>query len=288
MGIYDRPYYPESQTTFSWKPARTWSAVNAILAINIVVFLADAIYNPANGAPGILQALALYDGDLFQPTRWFSFLTHGFTHASLRGPGRGIMHILMNMFVLWMFGRHVEAELGRTRFLVMYLTSIILCGLLTVLWHLAWNEQTPGMVGASGAVSTILIYFVFLAPQARVIFFIFPMPAWVMGLMIVAWDFIGGFNPNDNIAHEAHLFGAGLGAAFFYLGVPGFSGITSLQRWWRQRKFRVVQANEEKDQSLAADADRILEKVNQSGYDSLTPREKKTLEKYSRTLRQRQ
>lgn len=286
MGIYDRPYYSDDSENFSWRPAKTWSAVNALVAVNVLVFVLSLIYDPADGR-NLQYYLALWDQDLFHPTRWFSIITYGFTHASLRSPN-GIWHIVMNMFVLWMFGRHVEAHLGRNRFLIVYMTSIILCGLLTAIWHLAFNLQSNiSMVGASGAVSTVLVYFCFLAPHARVIFFVFPMPAWVMGLIIVGMDFFNSFGAEDNVAHEAHLIGAALGAAFYLYGVPRSNGLGWLQQWWRKRRLRVVRVDEKKKEVLAAEADRILEKVNQSGYDSLTATEKKTLEKYSRDLRSR-
>ena len=90
------------------------------------------------------------------------------------------------------------------------------------------------------------------------------------------------------VAHETHLIGAALGAAFFFYGVPGKAWLDATNQWWRRRKLRVVRADEQRKESLAQDADRILDKVNRDGYDSLTSSEKKTLEKYSRDIRSRQ
>jgi hypothetical protein len=65
-------------------------------------------------------------------------------------------------------------------------------------------------------------------------------------------------------------------------------GVDSIQRWWKRRKFKVHAQNDPlaSDEELEArEADRILEKIHASGKDSLTSREKKFLEKYSQSVR---
>jgi hypothetical protein len=148
-------------------------------------------------------------------------------------------------------------------------------------------------VGASGAVSTVLVYFICTNPRVNLLLFgVVPVPAWALGVGILVYDFLGSLagliGGGDRVAHEAHLIGAGVGAVYFFFGVPGSGLWQRLRLWWRSRHLRVVRAEQNREQALAEEADRVLEKVSRSGYDSLTAREKKTLEAYSRKLRSKQ
>lgn len=290
MGLYDRDYYGDRGSDFSWRPGSTWSGVNLMIAACIGVYVLDIISMGLFPDHRVVRYFASYPEDLKNPLRWLSFLTYGFTHAPLDSSSSGIFHILMNMFVVWMFGRIVESKLGKTGFLTMYLISIVVCGVLTAVLHLIFGGQR-GVIGASGAVMTVLMYFIFTAPNAQVVLFVIPMPAWVLGVIVMAQDIIGALfvasGTAPTVAHETHIIGAILGALFFYQGIPGTQWLDKVQFWWRTRHLRVVRAKEERRESLANEADTVLEKVNQSGYDSLTNAEKKLLEKYSRELRQK-
>jgi len=290
MGLYDRHYYGDRESDFSWRPGSTWSGVNLMIAACIAVYALDIISMGLFPAHRVVNYLASYPEDLKNPLRWFSFLTYGFTHAPLDSSSSGIFHILMNMFVVWMFGRIVESKLGKTGFLTLYLLSIVICGISTAVIHLIFGGER-GVIGASGAVMTVLMFFIFTAPNAQVVLFVIPMPAWVLGVIVMAQDIIGALftatGSAPTVAHETHIIGAILGALFFYKGVPGKQWLGQVQFWWRTRNLRVVRAKEGRHERLAIDADKVLEKVNQSGYDSLTSAEKKLLEKYSRELRQK-
>ena len=109
---------------------------------------------------------------------WQALLTSMFLHG-------GWMHLIGNMWFLWIFGNNIEDSMGHLRFLLFYL----LTGLAASAGHIfsVPGSQIP-TVGASGAISGIMGAYIVLYPRVRVLtlffFFIFirliPLPAWVM------------------------------------------------------------------------------------------------------------
>ena len=114
-----------------------------------------------------------------------------FTSMFLHG---GWMHLIGNMWVLWIFGDNIEDQLGHFQYLVFYLTCGVGAAALHVL--LNWGSPIP-TVGASGAIAGVMGAFLLLYPRARVTtflppFFLFPLPAWVvLGYWIVVQFFSG-------------------------------------------------------------------------------------------------
>ncbi|MFM7516791.1 MAG: DUF6576 domain-containing protein, partial [Pirellula sp.] len=91
-----------------------------------------------------------------------------------------------------------------------------------------------------------------------------------------------------------HLFGILFATAYFFLDWSfsrlqnPMEGVTSIQKWWKRRNFKLHtqdDPNLSDDELEAKEADRILEKIHASGKDSLTSKEKKFLEKYSQSVR---
>ena len=137
----------------------------------------------------------------------------------------GWMHLIGNVWFLWIFGNNVEDSMGHLRFLVFYL----LTGVLAAAAHIVADPRsTIPMVGASGAISGIMGAYLVLYPKARVdtlfwfLFFIrvVPLPAWVMlGYWMVLQ--VGGTLATSvggagGVAYAAHLGGfiAGLVLVF--------------------------------------------------------------------------
>ena len=289
MGIYDREYYRD-EDSFSWQPARQWSGLNLIIVACVIVYVADILFIRVDPQYRIFRVLAANSSDFANPLRWFSFFTCAFAHSPIDDPQRlGILHILMNMFVLWTFGRAVESRMGRTAFLILYLTSAVASSVLfTGIWTVIGRPTS--VLGASGAVSAIFVYFVCWNPRVTLkLFGVLDVPAWAVGAGILLYDFVGSlsalFGSENRVAHEAHLIGAAIGGLAFYWGWPNASLLNKASFWWKTRHLRVVRAKEEKLEKVASEADKVLEKVSRSGYDSLSAREKKILEEYSRNLR---
>ena len=167
--------------------------------------------------------------------QYFNVLSSMFLHG-------GWMHLIGNMWFLWLFGNNVEDSMTRPRFLTFYL----LCGLGAAMAQvLAEPSSAVPMVGASGAISGVMGAYLVLYPRARVFTFVplgfifttIALPAWVMliywmvlqifgglaqtvaeeGGGVAFWAHIGGFvaglaliklfaKPNHVLAHEAQRY----------------------------------------------------------------------------------
>jgi len=303
MGIYDREYYQDDygQRGFSFGGQRQqMMMVTKVVIVTAVIFVLD-IFSGGNVSAFLGLDLVFYR----RPWLVYQLLGYGFVHA-------GVWHIALNMFVLWMFGRFIEERLGRREFLFFYLASIVFAGLVWLICQHVWllsSEQGrvlleqvqpggkwPSLVGASGGVVAVFLIFVLYYPKQTVYLWgILAMPAWVLGAFIIGINLIQGITGTAGVtAWEAHLGGAAF--AFLYLrsGISFdrlFSRVAERRpSGWkfprRGPKLRVHDPDGS-DQRLAAEADRILDKVHREGEQSLTGRERRTLEKYSRRVRGR-
>lgn len=279
MGIYDREYYRDEPRA-GLLSAR--SVVTNLIVINVVIFLLDVI-GRSNGSFALSDWLALQPDLVHHPWRFWQLVTYGFVHDP-----NNIGHVLLNMFVLWMFGRELEEMLGRTEFLCMYLAAIVLAGLA---WVIAGMLTPLGpLIGASGGVTAVMMVWVMNFPRRTILFMFFlPMPAWVLGVFYVLVDLNGAVQGSGQTAHIAHLAGAAFG--FFY-----FRQKWNLSRLMPRRlslaSFRLrprlrLHDPQKADQELSREVDRILDKINRQGEASLSSKERKTLEKASRRYQQR-
>jgi len=142
-------------------------------------------------------------------------LTHMFLHGSW-------MHLLGNMWFLWLFGNNVEDSMGRGRFLVFYLAS----GLAAAGLQVATNPSSGvPMVGASGAISGVMGGYLVLYPTVRVYtlmpfgFISVPLPAWMMLLYWFGLQLLGGLGASGEggVAFWAHIGGFVAGAVLVKL-----------------------------------------------------------------------
>lgn len=314
MGLENRDYYRDEQPSSfdSGIPGLRFdrqSIVVTLIVINVLVFLADT-FSPeltqydmlySKPADGSIPEVELEDGlripsdQIGVGQRWlayllalksnalwqvWAYLTHGFAHASLSSD-IGIMHLLGNMLTLFFLGRPVEERMGRSEFLRFYLLAILIGGLAWLLFELATGGYGY-CVGASGAVSAVTIYFVFMAPHARLFLFgVVPVSAWMVGILFLVMN-LGYALSHASIAWQAHLAGGALGWLYFKYQ----SRLNGLQLPQRSR-LRIHQPAGEIDQQLQQEADRILAKISQQGEASLTRKERKTLKRYSEKIRNR-
>ena len=297
MGIYDREYYQEDSTprgfSFGGKPRMM---VTNVVLVTVAIFLADTL------AAGKLSNILGLDVNFYcRPWQFFQLLTYGFVHA-------GVMHVGLNMFMLWMFGRVIEDRLGRREFLLFYLVAIVFAGttwiILQNVWLLrtddgrtlldiwnalpAFSKEILSVVGASGGVVAVFILYVLYYPKETVYLWgLIALPAWLIGVLVIGQDVIRAVSgAKDVTAWEAHLGGAAFAYLYLKLGLNVSRLVpANFARGWklpkRGPKLRIHNPNED----LAADADRILAKVHREGEQSLTKRERRTLEQYSRRVR---
>ena len=283
MGYEDREYYREEggQTGFSGFRFNKQSVIFSLIVINFAIFLLDAF------TPHVQQGgEAHWLGDLLAlkaDRLWaiWNFLTYGFAHAPLDSQ-TSIFHVGFNMLSLFLLGQSVEQRLGGAEFLKFYLIAIVVSGIGWVIPQVAFGWG-GSIVGASGAVSAVIIYFVFMAPHAKLLFFgIIPTPAWVVGVLFLFMNLSTAFR-DSNVAWQAHLAGGAFGMLYYKLGW-NFSRLEMPEM--KRSKLKIHQPeNQGPDDKLQQEADRILEKISQQGESSLTRRELKTLNKYSKSIR---
>ena len=168
-----------------------------LIIINAIVFVAQLAFDSSFGLTNIL-ALYPYNSGLFKP---YQLVTHMFAHG-------GFLHILFNMYALWIFGSVLERMWGPKKFLIFYLV----CGLVAGLTQMFFVTNAPA-IGASGAIMGLLAAFAYTFPNTEffIIPFPFPIKAKYMAAIFAAFDIFGGFAGTDNVAHFAHLGGLVMG-----------------------------------------------------------------------------
>lgn len=147
---------------------------------------------------------------------YYRFITSGFVHQD-------IMHLFLNMFVLYNFGTLAEdifnssimfgPKLGNTFYLIFYITAIIVANLPTYIKH-KFNTNYIGL-GASGATSAVIFACILFIPTSKILFFgVLPIPAWIFGILYILYESYAAKNVNDNVAHDVHFAGAIYGVLF--------------------------------------------------------------------------
>jgi len=128
-------------------------------------------------------------------------LTSGFLHADW-------MHLIFNMYALYLFGAIVGGVLGSIYFLIIYFGSLLIGSLYSLNFHK--NQPYYSAIGASGAVSGIIYSSILIYPQMELyLFFIpIPIPGYIFGLGYLLYSIYGMKNKVGNIGHSAHLGGA--------------------------------------------------------------------------------
>jgi len=174
----------------------------------------------------------------------WQFVTYIFMHGHA-------LHILLNMLILWYFGAEIELKLGEAAFLKYFFICGIGAGLFNYAVNIAFSNEaslTHPIIGASGAIFGILAaYGIFFGNRYFLVFFIFPMKAKYFVLLMAAIELVMGVeaNPQDNVAHFAHLGGMGVGALYIYFRYvrpPGMGGSAKKdqQRDKLKRQFRLI------------------------------------------------
>ena len=195
MGIYDRDYYREASPGLSLGRPRT--AVVTLVLVNVAVWLINGLFfSDTNQLDNILSARV---GTLTQPWMWWQFVTYGFVHDP-----HSIQHILFNMITLWFFGRDIEQLYGRAEFLRLYFVLLAVGGVAWAAINKFAGQPGDYLMGASGAVTGVVLLYALNFPRRMILFmFILPMPAWVLGVLMVVGNMLGAFGarPDDHTAY---------------------------------------------------------------------------------------
>jgi len=220
--------------------------VKLLLLANFAVFIFEALLYRFSG----LSAYAwLLDWFGLVPARVVLLCVwQPFTYLFLHSLG-SIWHILMNMFMLWMFGRELELVWGKGRFLRYYFLTGVGAGLLNVVVKTAPalflrgipHTATISTIGASGAIFGILVACAILFPDRRVYIIPFPVAISMRTVVIImtALTFLGTFGlGDDQISHICHLGGLAIGYVYLRRGSFLYSLRNSVSDWQQKRNRR--------------------------------------------------
>lgn len=190
-----------------------FSLVRIIIAINTLVFLAWVLFGLAPGS--FMEKNFLVSWTALSEGRPWLLITSVFSHATF-------LHFFINMFVLNSFGTFLERFLGPKKFLRFYLMA----GIMSSLAHCivsAWIMKSPDLaaLGASGAISGLVLLFCLLFPKEKILFFaLIPVPALTGAFIFIGIDLWGLFEQTKGgglpIGHGAHLGGAATGIIYYY------------------------------------------------------------------------
>jgi membrane associated rhomboid family serine protease len=183
-----------------------------LIVANVAVFLLQ-MAQPALVVPFALWPLGAAAASNGQVSfEVWQLLTYGFLHG-------GFVHLLFNMFALYMFGGALEQVVGPRRFTAYYLVSV-LAAAVTQLLVMALAREIYPTVGASGGVFGLLLAYAIYFPHNRVYFLFVPFPikARVFVFIYAAIElFLGVTGTQEGVAHFAHLGGlAGGGLMLAY------------------------------------------------------------------------
>jgi membrane associated rhomboid family serine protease len=153
----------------------------------------------------------------------WTFVTYMFIHG-------GLSHIIFNMLGLFIFGTHVEKQMGSREFLLYYLVTGTFAGILSFVVYYVTRNYVVALMGASGALFAVeLAYAVFFPQSIIYIWGIIPLRAPVMVLGYTALELIFSFTrQNSGVAHFTHLAGFAFGWLYFMVrfGVSPWRRIT--------------------------------------------------------------
>ncbi len=231
----------------SIKPRRTPYANYALVAVNVAIFLLS--FFPVESLGGEREYIRHWANQFVLDPRpghlfLWQFVSYAFLHA-------GLMHIVGNMFFLYLFGNNVNDKLGHIGYLAFYLAGAVFSGIGHTLL-----SSSP-VLGASGAVAAVTGAYLVLFPQTLItviywFFFIGTMelPAmYFIAFKLIIWDniFEPSIAPPVAIAYGAHLAGYifGIGAMVVLLATHILSGSNydlwaMIKFWNRRRRYRDV------------------------------------------------
>jgi membrane associated rhomboid family serine protease len=280
-----------------YKMLRSGNKLNLLIGINVIVFLAvnmTAVLEQLFTSAGHQALIAYFAAEYLQlPAAFSKFPTHFWTPITYMFMHDGILHILFNMLWLYWMGQIFEEYLGNKRTIGLY----IMGGLAGALFYLlALNflpfftsvnaAATTTIVGASASVMAIVVATATLLPNYTIsLIFIGPVKLKWLVIFILVIDFLGTVGPNAG-GEIAHLGGALLGFIYIKQLQKGHDWIEGIRSIFKSKsKLKVVHNNAGKntaDYPRQDEIDRILDKISQSGYDSLNKQERDILARASK------
>jgi len=179
--------------------------------IIVIITIAVSVYAFYNKQ--VADHLSLKPHLVYHKYHFHRLITHSLVHADWS-------HLLVNMYVLYVFGRVCEGYFGvvfgtKSSFLFvqLYFLSLIVSSAYSIFKHK--NDLYYTAVGASGAVMAVVFTSIFFDPWNKLWFFgIIPIPGILFGILYLGYSFYMGKRSTDNIGHDAHFTGAVFGLIY--------------------------------------------------------------------------
>jgi membrane associated rhomboid family serine protease len=297
-----------SQVAVESEAPRFTVGVQTLIAINVAIYYLQIV-----GIAGTLEHTFGFTLFGVEHHPW-TVITYTFVHG-------GFLHLVANMYALFLFGPRLEQAWGMRRFIRFY----FFCAIIGVLAHAAFVHDGSALIGASAPIFGVMTAYALLWPSDELFLFGFvPMRVWTLVWMLVGVNlamglYSGGSTDGLHFAYLAHL--GGVVGGWAYMRTPGTPTLEQL----RQRVSRVPDAEDPprpipRSQPRGRDRDdtddvvarsramlarrspsrmadpkdseppreelnRVLDKISASGIDSLSADERRTLEDMARRLR---
>lgn len=305
MGIYDRDYYRREGYSFLGSFTERGTVCKWLIGINIVFFIIQLVFRSPTGGDQFTEWL-----DLNAESTWHGQIWRLLTYAFLHDTGSP-MHILFNMLLLFWFGSDVEDMYGPREFLAIYLVSAVVGGLVFITLPLVSQGQFGSCIGASGAVTAVLVLCACHFPTRVILFMMFlPVPIWLFVIFSVGYDAYALLtNTGGQVAVSVHVGGAAFAFAYYKLHWRLTAMLPNIQSRLKRRsqpRLRVYREVEEErpapvsvtavppppqahpdDEQLEAKMDAILEKISRFGKENLTDGERDVLRRAAEAIKRR-
>jgi membrane associated rhomboid family serine protease len=223
MRRYSSPY----ASSISFGPGPLSTAMKALIAANVVMFLATTF------VPALIGVLGLVPVDVIWKLRVWQLGTYMFLHG-------GMFHILFNMLALWMFGTELERRWGTRYFLKFYFFTGIGAAALTVLFSLlpfgfAQQVHYSVVIGASGAIYGLLLAYALYFPERPILLIVFMVPAKICVAILGAIALLSSISEVGGTANITHL--GGLVVAYLFLKSARMHPLSELK--YRYLKWKI-------------------------------------------------
>ena len=214
---------------------------------------------------------------IFRP---WSLITYGFIHAS-------VGHLFWNMILFYLFSTLFLNLFKEDDLAVLFCLGIIAGGLLFVFSYSffpVFGGINSSLIGSSAGVISVVIFMCTYSPNSTIRIFFFNVRLIYVGIALVIFD-LAQLPISNSGGHIAHLGGALIG---FFAGSKMRSGINIFNYFKKTNSYKKFTSQKQKiskgniKNNKQQKIDHILDKINESGYDSLTNEEKKVLNEASK------
>jgi membrane associated rhomboid family serine protease len=184
-----------------------FGGINNLLVLATVVLSLIYMNDPLQKSKLCFNPYSIEDRKQF-----WRIWTCGFIHADY-------IHLAFNMLALYSFGRAVEATLGSTWYLILYILAFPFSNLGSFFKYR--HSRYYNSLGASGAVSAVVFVSILYYPTAQIsLYFFLQLPAWFFGAAYLIYSYYAAKQSQDNIDHFAHFFGSAFGIVFAVIYDP--------------------------------------------------------------------